>query len=67
MSTEALSLRFRFFTAVKLLTALVNLSLNLDVSKRNLERLYEVERNRTTGKRTNCRLDQLERKKREVR
>ncbi|XP_066477866.1 cohesin subunit SA-2-like isoform X2 [Tiliqua scincoides] len=50
--------------AMKLLTALVNLAANLDVSKRNLERLYEVE-NRTTAKRTNYRLDQLEIKRRE--
>uniref|UniRef100_A0A6J0TXW5 Cohesin subunit SA n=1 Tax=Pogona vitticeps TaxID=103695 RepID=A0A6J0TXW5_9SAUR len=51
--------------AMKLLTALVNLRLNLDVSKRNLERLYEVEKSRAAGKRTNSRLDQLEKKKRE--
>ncbi|KAH0624655.1 hypothetical protein JD844_032328 [Phrynosoma platyrhinos] len=51
--------------AMKLLTALVNLSLNLDISKSNLERLYEVEKTRATGKRTNSRLDQLERKKKE--
>lgn len=53
------------FLAMKLLTTLVHVAANLDVSKRNLERLYEVE-NRTTGKRTNYRLDQLERKRREV-
>lgn len=51
---------------MKLLTALVNLNLSLDASKRNLERLYEVEKNRTTGKRTNGRLDQLEKKRKEV-
>ncbi|XP_077199485.1 cohesin subunit SA-2-like isoform X2 [Paroedura picta] len=51
--------------AMKLLTALVNLNLSLDASKRNLERLYEVEKNRTTGKRTNTRLDQLEKKRKE--
>ncbi|XP_053161629.1 cohesin subunit SA-2-like isoform X2 [Hemicordylus capensis] len=51
--------------AMKLLSALVNLSVNLDVSKHNLERLYEVEKNRTTGKRTNSRLDQLERRRKE--
>ncbi|XP_061482984.1 cohesin subunit SA-2-like isoform X2 [Rhineura floridana] len=51
--------------AMKLLTALVNLNLSLDVSKCNLERLYEVEKSRTMGKRTNSRLDQLERKRRE--
>ncbi|KAJ7319659.1 hypothetical protein JRQ81_019170 [Phrynocephalus forsythii] len=52
-------------TAMKLLTALVNLRLNLDVSKRNLERLYEVEKSRAAGKSTNSRLDQLEKKRRE--
>ncbi|XP_053240051.1 cohesin subunit SA-2-like isoform X3 [Podarcis raffonei] len=51
--------------AMKLLTALVNLIVSIDVSKHNLERLYEVEKNRTTGKRTNTRLDQLEKKKKE--
>ncbi|XP_048348678.1 cohesin subunit SA-2-like isoform X1 [Sphaerodactylus townsendi] len=51
--------------AMKLLTALVNLNLSLDASKRNLERLYEVEKNRTAGKRTNSRLDQLEKKRKE--
>lgn len=51
---------------MKLLTALVNLNLNLEVSKDNLERLYEVEKKRIMGKKINSRLDQLERKKREV-
>ncbi|KAG8137415.1 hypothetical protein E2320_004654 [Naja naja] len=51
--------------ALKLLTALVNLNLNLEVSKDNLERLYEVEKKRIMGKKINSRLDQLERKKRE--
>ncbi|ETE62852.1 Cohesin subunit SA-2, partial [Ophiophagus hannah] len=51
--------------ALKLLTALVNLNLNLEVSKDNLERLYEVEKKRIVGKKINSRLDQLERKKRE--
>ncbi|XP_054830772.1 cohesin subunit SA-2-like [Eublepharis macularius] len=51
--------------AMKLLTALAHLILNLDASRGNLERLYEVEKNRTTGKKTNYRLDQLERKRKE--
>ncbi|XP_077783681.1 cohesin subunit SA-2-like isoform X4 [Podarcis muralis] len=51
--------------AMKLLTALVNLIVSIDVSKHNLERLYEVEKSRPTGKRTNTRLDQLEKKKKE--
>ncbi|KAM3836896.1 cohesin subunit SA-2-like isoform 3-T3 [Vipera latastei] len=51
--------------AMKLLTALVNLNLNLEVSKDNLERLYKVEKKRIVGKKINSRLDHLERKKRE--
>lgn len=54
------------FPAMKLLTALVNLNLNLEVSKDNLERLYKVEKKRIVGKKINSRLDHLERKKREV-
>uniref|UniRef100_A0A8C3RZX0 Cohesin subunit SA n=1 Tax=Chelydra serpentina TaxID=8475 RepID=A0A8C3RZX0_CHESE len=51
--------------AVKLLTALVRVNLNLDVSKCNAQRLYQVEKNRISVKRTNHRLDQLERKRKE--
>ncbi|TFK05494.1 DNA-binding protein RFX8 [Platysternon megacephalum] len=51
--------------AVKLLTALVRVNLNLDVSKCNAQRLYQVEKNRISVKRTNQRLDQLERKRKE--
>uniref|UniRef100_A0A8C4VRE3 Cohesin subunit SA n=1 Tax=Gopherus evgoodei TaxID=1825980 RepID=A0A8C4VRE3_9SAUR len=51
--------------AVKLLTALVRVNLNLDISKCNAQRLYQVEKNRISVKRTNQRLDQLERKRKE--
>ncbi|NWQ80065.1 STAG2 protein, partial [Columbina picui] len=51
--------------AMKLLTAVVSVHLNLDVNKHNAQRLYEVEKKRISGKRTNCRLDQLERKRKE--
>ncbi|XP_073209876.1 cohesin subunit SA-2-like isoform X16 [Lepidochelys kempii] len=51
--------------ALKLLTALVRVNLNLDVSKCNAQRLYQVEKNRISVKRTNHRLDQLERKRKE--
>ncbi|NXH13332.1 STAG2 protein, partial [Bucco capensis] len=51
--------------AMKLLTAVVSVHLNLDVNKHNALRLYEVERKRISGKRTNYRLDQLERKRKE--
>ncbi|NWW89812.1 STAG2 protein, partial [Rhynochetos jubatus] len=51
--------------ALKLLTAVVSIHLNLDVNKHNAQRLYEVEKRRISGKRTNYRLDQLERKSKE--
>ncbi|EMP32579.1 Cohesin subunit SA-2, partial [Chelonia mydas] len=51
--------------ALKLLTALVRVNLNLDVNKCNAQRLYQVEKNRISVKRTNHRLDQLERKRKE--
>jgi len=52
---------------MKLLTAVISVHLNLDVNKHNAQRLYEVEKNRISGKKTNYRLDQLERKRKEVR
>ncbi|NXK73360.1 STAG2 protein, partial [Amazona guildingii] len=51
--------------AMKLLTAVLSVRLNLDVNKHNAQRLYEVEKKRISGKRTNYRLDQLERKRKE--
>ncbi|XP_021402353.2 cohesin subunit SA-2 isoform X1 [Lonchura striata] len=51
--------------AMKLLTAIVSIHLNLDISKHNAQRLYEVEKKRLGGKRTSYRLDQLERKRKE--
>ncbi|NWT01984.1 STAG2 protein, partial [Mionectes macconnelli] len=51
--------------AMKLLTAVVSVHLNLDVNKHNAQRLYEVEKRRISGKRTSYRLDQLERKRKE--
>ncbi|KAM9388296.1 cohesin subunit SA-2-like [Phaethornis superciliosus] len=53
------------FAAMKLLTAVISVHLNLDVNKHNAERLYEVEKKRISGRRTNYRLDQLEKKKKE--
>ncbi|XP_074848358.1 cohesin subunit SA-2-like [Carettochelys insculpta] len=49
--------------AVKLLTALIRVNLNLDVSKCSVQRLYEVEKKRISVKKTKHRLDQLERKR----
>ncbi|NWU90647.1 STAG2 protein, partial [Upupa epops] len=55
--------------AMKLLTAVVSIHLNLDVNKHNAQRLCEVEKKRVSGKRTNYRLDhvvgQIERKRKE--
>ncbi|NXE31722.1 STAG2 protein, partial [Ptilorrhoa leucosticta] len=51
--------------AMKLLTAVVGVHLNLDVNKHNAQRLYEVEKQRISGKRTSYRLVQLERKRKE--
>ncbi|NXM02767.1 STAG2 protein, partial [Tyrannus savana] len=51
--------------AMKLLTAVVSVHLNLDVNKHNAQRLYDVEKQRISGKRTSYRLDQLERKRKE--
>ncbi|NWW41249.1 STAG1 protein, partial [Panurus biarmicus] len=53
--------------AMKLLTAVVSVRLNLDVNKHNAQRLYEVEKKRISGKRISYRLEQLERKRKEVR
>uniref|UniRef100_A0A8C8RVQ7 Cohesin subunit SA n=1 Tax=Pelusios castaneus TaxID=367368 RepID=A0A8C8RVQ7_9SAUR len=52
--------------AMKLLTALVSVNLNLDVTRCNAERLCEVEKTRISVKRLNHRLDQLERKRKKV-
>ncbi|KAM6291536.1 cohesin subunit SA-2-like [Porphyrio hochstetteri] len=51
--------------AMKLLTAVVSVHLNLEVNKHNAQRLYEVEKRRISGRRTNYRLDRLERKRKE--
>ncbi|NXS53386.1 STAG2 protein, partial [Brachypteracias leptosomus] len=53
--------------AMKLLTAVVSVHLSLDVNKHNAQKLYEVKKKRISGKRTNYKLDQLERKRKEVR
>lgn len=52
---------------MKLLTAVVSIHLNLDVNKHNVQRLYEVEKRRISRKKSSYRLDQLERKRKEVR
>lgn len=53
--------------AVKLLSALVNVALNLSVSVDNSQRLYEVELAKMASKRASQRLDRIQRKISEVR
>ncbi|XP_074069781.1 cohesin subunit SA-2-like isoform X2 [Macrotis lagotis] len=51
--------------AVKLVTALVSVIQNLDVSIHNAQQLYEVEKNRTPEGENGPRLDELDRKRKE--
>ncbi|XP_063999553.1 cohesin subunit SA-2-like isoform X3 [Pogoniulus pusillus] len=51
--------------AMKLLTVIASVHLNLDVNKHNAQRLCEVEKRRRSGKRTSYRLGRLERKRKE--
>ncbi|MEE6470548.1 hypothetical protein FKM82_009001 [Ascaphus truei] len=53
-------------SAMKLLTALVRVILNLDISIDNSQRLYQVEKTRPAAKRTTYRLEQLEQKRKEL-
>ncbi|XP_063809158.1 cohesin subunit SA-2-like [Pseudophryne corroboree] len=53
-------------SAVKLLTALIRVILNLDISIDNSERLYKVEKDRVCLKRTNLRLEQLDQKRKKL-
>lgn len=55
-----------FFIAMKLMTALVNVALNLSINMDNTQRQYETERNKIIGKRANDRLELLLQKRKEV-
>lgn len=57
---------FVFFLAMKLMTALVNVALNLSIHQDNTQRQYEAERNKMIGKRANERLELLLQKRKEV-
>lgn len=57
---------FLDFTAMKLMTALVNVALNLSIHQDNTQRQYEAERNKMIGKRANERLELLLQKRKEV-
>lgn len=52
---------------MKLMTALVNVALNLSIHQDNTQRQYEAERNKMIGKRANERLELLLQKRKEVR
>lgn len=53
-------------SAMKLMTALVNVALNLSINMDNTQRQYEAERNKSLGKRANERLELLLQKRKEV-
>lgn len=53
--------------AMKLMTALVNVALNLSINMDNTQRQYEAERNKVVAKRANDRLELLLQKRKEVR
>lgn len=52
--------------AMKLMTALVNVALNLSINMDNTQRQYEAERNKIIGKRANDRLEFLLQKRKEL-
>ncbi|KAM4662683.1 cohesin subunit SA-2 [Discoglossus pictus] len=52
--------------AMKLMTALVNVALNLSINMDNTQRQYEAERNKMIGKRANDRLEHLLQKRKEL-
>ena len=52
--------------AMKLMTALVNVALNLSINQDNTQRQYEAERNKIVGKRANEKLELLLQKRKEV-
>lgn len=55
-----------FLIAMKLMTALVNVALNLSIHQDNTQRQYEAERNKIIGKRANEKLELLLQKRKEV-
>ncbi|XP_041923279.1 cohesin subunit SA-1-like [Alosa sapidissima] len=52
--------------AMKLMTALVNVALNLSINQDNTQRQYEAERNKMAGKRANEKLELLLEKRKEL-
>lgn len=59
-------MRFCLCVAMKLMTALVNVALNLSIHQDNTQRQYEAERNKIAGKRANEKLELLLQKRKEV-
>uniref|UniRef100_A0A3Q3JA81 Cohesin subunit SA n=1 Tax=Monopterus albus TaxID=43700 RepID=A0A3Q3JA81_MONAL len=54
------------FISMKLMTALVNVALNLSIHQDNTQRQYEAERNKMAGKRANEKLELLLQKRKEL-
>lgn len=64
--TELTSFVLCLCVAMKLMTALVNVALNLSIHQDNTQRQYETERNKMVGKRANEKLELLLQKRKEV-
>jgi len=58
--------RLIYVTAMKLMTALVDVALNLSINLDNTQRQYEAERQKQQIKRANDRLDMLLTRRQEV-
>ncbi|MEE6496982.1 hypothetical protein FKM82_002547 [Ascaphus truei] len=58
--------KFKYSFSMKLMTALVNVALNLSINMDNTQRQYETERNKIIGKRANDRLELLLQKRKEL-
>ena len=56
-----------YIAAMKLMTGLVNVALQLSVSLDNTQRQYDTERNKAASKRASEKLDILLQKRKEVR
>ncbi|MBN3284594.1 STAG1 protein, partial [Polyodon spathula] len=56
----------KYIVSMKLMTALVNVALNLSIHQDNTQRQYEAERNKIVGKRANEKLELLLEKRKEL-
>jgi hypothetical protein len=65
-STNNQKIRFSLIAAMKLMTALVDVALNVSVSLDHIQRQYDAERSKSKGKQASDRLENLMEKRKEV-